>query len=546
MNLTGGALDFRSSGGTAPSIVLSTAAAPVNYTLANNATLSADLAIDAMNGGQAILSGIFSGSGGITFTGTGNNLVLAGNNSYLGTTRIVGGLYPGTITEYAGTLQIGNAGSTGSPGSGPIINDGTLAFNRTGTLQLPNTISGSGRLLLNNPNSGDTVRVTGDNSFTGGITITRGRLVITRSSALGTGEKSVTATSGNGRLELEGGTSGITLDSDISMTFSGTELRNASGDNTVRGTISAATGAGGSTITSNGGSLTLTGTIQTSNSGGRTVTLGGTSTGANTISGRIIDGVSTLTIQKSGTGTWILSHPDNTYTGTTTVTAGKLIISGNLTSAITVTAGTLAPQGTPATTGGLVLNSTGRFEVRPGDMLTVGGSATLAGELDIIAQPGVPSGASFTILNIAGTTAGSGTFTGKPEAATFSASGYDWHITYLGGDGNDVVLTNVSPPPALSAAGQWRQLYFGTSENTGNAADSFDANYDGETNLIEFATGQNPNAATRAQIQIANPPASSNSPTPATKPPSTKAISSMSNTATPSPRIPGPPSVPAR
>jgi autotransporter-associated beta strand protein len=217
----------------------------------------------------------------------------------------------------------------------------------------------------------------------------------------------------------------------------------------------------------------------------------------------MIDGVSALTVQKTDTGTWILSHPDNTYTGTTTISAGKLILSGNLASAITVTAGILSPQGTPATTGGLVLNSTGRFEVRPGDTLTVGGSATLAGELDIIAPPDVPSGASFTILSIAGTTAGSGTFTGKPEAATFSASGYDWQITYTGGDGNDVVLTNVSPPPPLSAAGQWRQLYFGTTENTGSAADTFDANNDGESNLIEFATGQNPNATTRAGIAVA-------------------------------------------
>ena len=504
VNLTGGALDFRASGSTAPSIVVATATAPVNYTLANNATLSADLAIDAISGGQAILSGILSGSGGIVFTGAGNNLVLSGNNTYQGTTRIVAGLYPGTITAFAGTLQIGNGGSTGSPGSGPIINDGTLAFNRTGTLQLPNTISGSGRLLLNTPNAGDTVRITGDNSFTGGITITRGRLVITRASALGIGEKSVTATSGNARLELEGGTSGITLDSNISMTFSGTELRNASGDNTVRGNIGAAVGAGGSTISSNGGSLTLTGTLQTVNSGGRTVTLGGSSTGANTVSGQMIDGVSTLTVQKTGTGTWILSHPANTYTGTTTITSGKLILSGSLTSDITATTtGILAPQGAPVTTGALTISSTGRLEVRPGDVLTVGGSATLAGDLGIIAPPGLPTATSYTILNNTGAAAVSGTFSGKPEGATFSASGYDWQITYTGGDGNDVVLTNVSPPPPLSAAGQWRQIYFGTTENTGNAADSSDPNNDGETNLVEFATGQNPNAVTRALTSVA-------------------------------------------
>jgi len=504
VSLAGGSLDFRASGTIAPSLILTTATAPVTYTLSNAAILSADLAIDAMNGGQAILAGPLSGPGGIHFTGTGSNLVLSGSNTYQGTTRIIAGLYPGTITPFAGTLQIGNGGSTGSPGTGPIHNDGTLVFRRTGTLPLPNAIHGSGRLRLNMPNAGDTVRITGDNSFTGGITLTRGRLVITRGIALGHGEKSLAATSGNGRVELEGGSTGITLATGISMTFSGTELRNTSGDNSVRGNINAATGAGGSTITSNGGSLILTGTLQTVNSGGRTVTLGGTSTGANAISGRIINGVSELSVQKSGTGTWTLSHPDNRYTGTTTINAGKLILSGKLNSTITVTAGTLAPQGSPATSAGLVLSPTARFEVRPGDTLAVGGSATLAGELDLLAPPDVPSGAAFTILSLAGGTAVSGTFTDKPEAALFSASGYDWRITYTGGDGNDVVLTNLTPPTAIES---WRLLHFGVMANSGDAADGSDANHDGESNLLEFATDQNPHAATRALISSQASPA---------------------------------------
>ena len=44
----------------------------------------------------------------------------------------------------------------------------------------------------------------------------------------------------------------------------------------------------------------------------------------------------------------------------------------------------------------------------------------------------------------------------------------------------------------------WRQTYFATTQDTGTAADLFDANGDGEVNLLEFATGQNPLAATAA------------------------------------------------
>ena len=43
-------------------------------------------------------------------------------------------------------------------------------------------------------------------------------------------------------------------------------------------------------------------------------------------------------------------------------------------------------------------------------------------------------------------------------------------------------------------------LHFGTDELTG--ADGFDANFDGESNLLEFATGQNPHANTLARKEM--------------------------------------------
>lgn len=46
--------------------------------------------------------------------------------------------------------------------------------------------------------------------------------------------------------------------------------------------------------------------------------------------------------------------------------------------------------------------------------------------------------------------------------------------------------------PPLAA---WRQTHFGTTANTGNAADDFDADSDGLENLLEFAFGLNPHQA---------------------------------------------------
>ena len=57
------------------------------------------------------------------------------------------------------------------------------------------------------------------------------------------------------------------------------------------------------------------------------------------------------------------------------------------------------------------------------------------------------------------------------------------------------ILINSDAP--LTNQEAWRQQYFGTAANLGNAADSFDSNNDGETNLYEFATGQDPSANTR-------------------------------------------------
>lgn len=51
-----------------------------------------------------------------------------------------------------------------------------------------------------------------------------------------------------------------------------------------------------------------------------------------------------------------------------------------------------------------------------------------------------------------------------------------------------------------TASETWRFANFGTAANSGNAADTFDANNDGEINLLEYATGQNPNASSRAAL----------------------------------------------
>jgi hypothetical protein len=57
-------------------------------------------------------------------------------------------------------------------------------------------------------------------------------------------------------------------------------------------------------------------------------------------------------------------------------------------------------------------------------------------------------------------------------------------------------VAGVMNAPDTTRQEDWRLLHFSTSANSGSAADDFDANFDGESNLLEFATNQNPHAAT--------------------------------------------------
>ena len=99
-------------------------------------------------GSNLLVNSIITGGGGIEKIGT-RLLILAGDNTYAGTT-----------TVSAGSLQIGNGGTTGSVAGNIVANNG-LTFNRTNTLTYSGVISGTssvtqagtGTLVLTNANT---------------------------------------------------------------------------------------------------------------------------------------------------------------------------------------------------------------------------------------------------------------------------------------------------------------------------------------------------------------------------------------------------------
>ena len=105
-------------------------------------------------------------------SGTGA-LVLTGANSLTGTTHIA-----------AGTLQIGNGGTAGELGSGAVVDDGELLFDRTDSIAVSNAISGSGSLVQ--AGSGALTLPESEN-FSGGAIVSSGALFVTNSSGSATG-----------------------------------------------------------------------------------------------------------------------------------------------------------------------------------------------------------------------------------------------------------------------------------------------------------------------------------------------------------------------
>ncbi|MFO0814157.1 MAG: autotransporter-associated beta strand repeat-containing protein [Gemmatales bacterium] len=89
----------------------------------------------AAAGNTFTVSQAIGGTGGLTKSGPGT-LVLTGNNNYTGDTTI-----------NSGFLQIGNGGTTGSLGSGTVVNNSVMTLHRSDDVTLANNINGGGGII---------------------------------------------------------------------------------------------------------------------------------------------------------------------------------------------------------------------------------------------------------------------------------------------------------------------------------------------------------------------------------------------------------------
>ena len=139
-------------------------AAPTSRTVNLGATvIPASVTVDSTFNYTITGSGKISGATGLVKSGLGK-LTVATNNDNSGTTTI-----------NAGALQVGAGSNRGSLGSGNIVNNGALIFNRSTGLTVPGSISGSGSL---EKHGAGTITLAANNSYMGTTMISTGTLQI--------------------------------------------------------------------------------------------------------------------------------------------------------------------------------------------------------------------------------------------------------------------------------------------------------------------------------------------------------------------------------
>jgi autotransporter-associated beta strand protein len=216
VTLTGNSLAMAVNASTAPQLNQDGTA---SVTVSNNLSLNATTLIAGTSSGTMTLSGIVSGSGGLTKSCSGD-VTLTGANTYTGGTTVTAGtlhtgldqntaLGSGAVTLNAGTtlrlnrtamsnsITLNSATLKATNGfgdalSGPVSLSGISTFDleNTGNLVLSGAVSGSGGLTKAGNSTTLTLSGTG-NSYSGGTIVSGGTLSCTNVGALGQGAVSV-------------------------------------------------------------------------------------------------------------------------------------------------------------------------------------------------------------------------------------------------------------------------------------------------------------------------------------------------------------------
>jgi hypothetical protein len=400
--------------------------------------------------------------GSIVSTGTGANagninLIGIADNGGAGAAQGVRVDAPGTVTSVDGAINIDGTAAPcaisclGTSIRGLVTATGTGAINLTGTGA---NITGAGSTHGVNVRSG------------GNVVATNGDITVTGTGGNGTDNAGFNlAPSGGGILQIAvTGTGDITVNADTirinPVAGSATITAGASNAVTLRQKTNGVALNLGSVVDSTASTLELSdGELDRVISTG-TLNLGDTNSGAITVSASISRAASTVLNLTSGANIDIATGSLSSGGGNVTLTPNTNVFPSN--SGVDVTTGAASTLAlTSAKDLKIVINNT---TVDTGyTQLNVAGLVNLNNANLALSGAHVPAaGQSFIIVNNDGADAITGTFNGLAEGATipsFLGSALNAKITYVGGDGNDAVITVQSPPKYRSRqSGNWNDF----------------------------------------------------------------------------------------
>ncbi|MFZ4777694.1 MAG: autotransporter-associated beta strand repeat-containing protein [Terrimicrobiaceae bacterium] len=416
-----------------------------NLTLADNLLISnTGASTRTMTNGGAInftSTSVIAGSGNLTIDNVLNDLAgvgcirfSGGTNTFTGNVNVRSGGTTFSVSSSFGGVAT-NVITLGASGSGSasllasagvtVVNDWVAAAGSGGTLTLGSigtaglSYNGTGTLngdltLLTGSSAANRMKMNGVISGTGNITMS-GTGVADMTNA-NTYSGSTTVSSGILRLNNALALQNSALNTTASVTGDATSGL----QNTALTTLT----LGGLTGNKNLADVFTTLTATGGYSGVTALTLNPGTGVTHTYSAAIANGAANMTLTKTGNGTQILDGT-NTYTGSTTVSAGTLLINGSTASgsAVSVMGGSAASAvlGGTGTIGGSI-----SFTTATGGILAVGG----AGAVGTLTTGAVSATLASNIsmeLNAAGTSSD------LLKSSGLTATNFTLNLTNLGG-----------------------------------------------------------------------------------------------------------------
>ncbi|WP_374620476.1 autotransporter-associated beta strand repeat-containing protein, partial [Pandoraea sp.] len=333
------------------------------------------------------LSGTLGGSGGLSLAGT-NNVTLSGTNTYSGGTSLANGtLIAGSNTALgSGTLQVSGTSNV-LDANAPLTLANRITIGSGSTL----TLGGSAPLTLSGPISSSggvtkqgaqTVTLTANNSFSGGINIAAGTLALSGGGRLLIGGTPLALTGSGAVFDMSN------ADGDRQVTaFSGvtnTQVLLGShhlsvGDNAGSTFAGAISGTGG-IIKANSGTQTLTGA--NTFTGGTTINAGGIALGA----GGSLASTGEVSLLGSGTSFDISQAAAQTIGALTGIGSASIALGSN-----TLTFGDATNQ----TFAGAFTGSGGSLVKQGSGTMTLTGASSASGGITVQAGTLQLQGAAF-------------------------------------------------------------------------------------------------------------------------------------------------------